>query len=136
LFRKTVSSLILFGVCCTPVVALAQQHDDNHQNDNNYHQNDNHQNDNHQNGNNFHQNDNHQNDNRNGNHQNYVHHNEWKHGYHMPQQDWNRGQRVDYRTYHLSAPPRGYEWREVDGNYVMAAVTTGVIASVIAASAR
>ena len=27
------------------------------------------------------------------------------------------------------------EWREVDGNYVMAAVATGIIASVVAASA-
>jgi Ni/Co efflux regulator RcnB len=69
-------------------------------------------------------------------HQQYVRHDEWKKGYHMNAQDWNRGERVeDYRTYHLSAPPRGYEWREVDGNYVLAAVTTGIIASVIAASA-
>lgn len=65
----------------------------------------------------------------------YVHHNEWRKGYHMRQDDWGRGQRVDYRTYHLSAPRRGYEWREVDGNYVMAAVATGIIASVVAASA-
>jgi Ni/Co efflux regulator RcnB len=65
----------------------------------------------------------------------YVRHNEWKKGASMNHGDWNRGERVDYRHYHLNAPPRGYEWREVDGNYVMAAVATGVIASVIAASA-
>lgn len=70
-------------------------------------------------------------DNRGG----YVQHKEWKRGYHMNRNDWSRGQRVDYRRYHLNAPPRGYEWRQVDGNYVMAAVATGVIASVIAASA-
>lgn len=66
--------------------------------------------------------------------QHYVHHAEWKKGYHMNRNDWNRGQRVDYRTYHLRQPPAGYEWREVDGNYVLAAVATGVIASVVAAS--
>ena len=100
MLKKTVSSLILLGVCCTPLIALAQpdDHPDAH-------------------------------------HQQYVRHDEWKKGYHMRSEDWSRGERVeDYRTYHLSAPPRGYEWREVDGNYVLAAVTTGIIASVVAAS--
>jgi Ni/Co efflux regulator RcnB len=64
----------------------------------------------------------------------YVRHDEWKKGYKLPPADWARGQRIDYRTYHLSAPPRGYEWRAVDGNYVLAAVATGVIASTIVAS--
>ncbi len=66
----------------------------------------------------------------------YVQHREWKRGYRMQRGDWSRGERIDYRRFrHLHAPPRGYEWREVDGNFVMAAVATGVIASVIAASA-
>jgi len=65
----------------------------------------------------------------------YVHHDEWRKGAHMNHDDWNRGEQVDYRHYHLHAPPRGYQWREVDGNYVLAAVATGVIASVIVASA-
>ncbi len=64
----------------------------------------------------------------------YVRHDEWKKGYKMAPGDWARGQRIDYRTYHLSAPPRGYEWRAVDGNYVLAAVATGVVASAIVAS--
>ncbi len=64
----------------------------------------------------------------------FVRHNEWKKGYRMPQNDWARGQRIDYRTYHLNAPPRGYEWRSVDGNYVLGAVATGIIASAIVAS--
>ena len=68
------------------------------------------------------------------NHQ-YVQHTEWKKGARMNHDDWNRGEKVDYQHNHLSAPPRGYEWREVDGNYVMAAIATGVIASVVAASA-
>jgi Ni/Co efflux regulator RcnB len=64
----------------------------------------------------------------------YVKHQEWKRGYHMRQEDWNRGERVDYHTYHLHRPPNGYEWRLVDGNYVMAAVATGVISSIVLAS--
>lgn len=101
MLKKTVTSLILLGLCGTPLMALAQ-HDDYHD----------------------------------AHHQQYVHHDEWKKGYHMRSDDWKRGERVDdYRTYHLSSPPRGYEWREVDGNYVLAAVATGVIASVIVASA-
>ncbi len=67
-------------------------------------------------------------------HGNYVRHTEWRKGYHMRQEDWSRGERIDYRRYHLNAPPRGYEWRQVDGNYVLAAVATGVIASAIVAS--
>lgn len=63
----------------------------------------------------------------------YVHHDEWKKGAKIHQEDWRRGERVDYRAHHLRKPPRGYEWREVDGNYVLAAVATGVIASVVAA---
>ncbi len=65
----------------------------------------------------------------------YVRHNEWKKGSRINKDDWGRGEQVDYRQHHLKAPPRGYEWRQVDGNYVMAAVATGVIASVLAASA-
>lgn len=68
-------------------------------------------------------------------HDSYVRHDEWKKGYHMRDEDWRRGQPIDYRTYHLRKPPRGYEWREVDGNYVLAAVATGIIASAIVAAA-
>jgi Ni/Co efflux regulator RcnB len=65
---------------------------------------------------------------------NYVRHNDWRHGGHIAHNDWNRGQRVDYRHYHLRQPPHGYEWRQVDGNFVLAAAATGLIASVVAAS--
>jgi Ni/Co efflux regulator RcnB len=68
-------------------------------------------------------------------HQAYVRHDEWHKGAKISHDDWQRGEVVDYKTYHLKAPPRGYEWREVDGNYVLAAVATGVIASAIVASA-
>jgi len=67
-------------------------------------------------------------------HGHYVRHDEWKKGAHISHDDWNRGEQVDYRHYHLQAPPRGYEWRQVDGNYVLAAAATGVIATAIVAS--
>ena len=59
---------------------------------------------------------------------------DWRQGGHIERTDWNRGQRVDYRHYHLRTPPRGYEWRQVDGNFVLAAAATGLIASIMLAS--
>jgi Ni/Co efflux regulator RcnB len=63
------------------------------------------------------------------------------------QHHWARGQRlpttyyrdsshyVDYRSHHLRAPPRGYRWVQTDdNNFAMVAVTTGLIASIIAAN--
>jgi Ni/Co efflux regulator RcnB len=58
-----------------------------------------------------------------------------QHSYHngdrIGQNDWNNSAPVDYRSHHLNRPPRGYEWREHNGQYVLAAVATGVIMSVI-----
>lgn len=45
----------------------------------------------------------------------------------------DRGQRVDYRRYHLRKPRRGQEWRQVDDRYVLVAVATGAILSVVLA---
>jgi Ni/Co efflux regulator RcnB len=39
----------------------------------------------------------------------YKQHNEWK-----------TGDKVDYKQNHLRRPPAGNEWRQIDGNYVMA----------------
>ena len=61
-------------------------------------------------------------------------HRNWRKGERFDRNDWNRYERVDYRRYKLRQPPRGYEWRRVDNNYVLAAVATGVIASVILAN--
>lgn len=99
-------ALCTLAMTLTGGMAFAQDHDDRPQE-----QRDNHQRDNHH----------------------YVRHDEWKKGAHMNHDDWNRGERVDYRHYRLQEPPRGYEWREVDGNYVMAAPNTGVIESVVVA---
>ena len=61
----------------------------------------------------------------------YVEHKEWKRGSHIRHEDWDRGEKVDYRQNHLSAPPRGYEWRMVDGNYVLANSSSFQINTVI-----
>lgn len=59
---------------------------------------------------------------------------------------WQRGQRLDaryrgngyyvsdYRRHGLRAPPRGYRWQRVNDSYILAAVATGLIASVIIAN--
>ena len=67
------------------------------------------------------------NDNRGSNHH-------WQRGQRMGYNDWNSSSQVDWRQHHLRQPPRGYEWRERNGQYVLAAITTGLIFSIIANS--
>ena len=83
-----------------------------------------------------HDNDRHDNDrfDNNGRHDNGQHRG-WYKGGRIERSDWNRGQRVnDYRRYHLQRPPRGYEWRRVDNNYVLAAAATGLIMGLVLAN--
>jgi Ni/Co efflux regulator RcnB len=103
-------------------------------------------------GNNHGQDDNYGQDNNRGrgNHQAYRHDNgrhlgwardrgnqyRWSRGERMGYNDWNSAQRVDYRRYHLNAPPRGYEWRRQDNSFILAAIATGLIASIILSSGR
>jgi Ni/Co efflux regulator RcnB len=68
-------------------------------------------------------------DNQGANHQ-------WRRGQRIGYNDWSGAQTVDYRAHHLRAPPRGYEWRESNGQYVMAAVAGGLIASIIMSNGR
>jgi Ni/Co efflux regulator RcnB len=60
----------------------------------------------------------------------YVKHDDWKKGSHMNHDDWARGAQVDWHAHHLRRPPSGYEWREIDGNYVLAS-SDGVISTVV-----
>lgn len=65
-------------------------------------------------------------------------------GFPQPHAEWRRGGRVppeyrgrnyvvnDYRAYRLQPPPRGYQWVGVGGDYVLAAIATGLIAQIIA----
>lgn len=64
------------------------------------------------------------------------HHNQWRRGQQMGYNDWRNAQRVDYRRYHLRQPPRGYEWRRNNDRYILAAVASGMIISVILISGR
>ena len=59
----------------------------------------------------------------------YKQHQEWKSGSKIQNEDWNRGDKVDYRQNHLRRPPARHEWRQIDGNYVLAN-RDGVIVSV------
>ena len=40
----------------------------------------------------------------------------------------------DWRGHRLSAPPRGYHWVQTGSDYVLVAITTGVIASLLLAN--
>ncbi|MFT4067722.1 RcnB family protein [Paraburkholderia sp.] len=66
----------------------------------------------------------------------------------VPHHDWHPGEPVppsyrgphyvvdDWRAYELQPPPAGYQWLRVNGDFVLAAVTTGVITSILAAPHR
>lgn len=56
---------------------------------------------------------------------------QWQRGERMGYNDWDGAQPIDYRRHHLCQPPRGHQWRESNGRYVMAAVATGLIASIM-----
>jgi len=61
---------------------------------------------------------------------------QWRRGQQMGYNDWNSYHRVDYRQNHLRRPPRGYEWRRNGDQFVLGAIATGVIASIILNSGR
>ncbi len=60
-----------------------------------------------------------------------------------PAHAWHKGDRLptnyrsnqyvvsDWKARHLRQPPRGYHWVNVNGDYVLAAVATGVIADLL-----
>ena len=60
-----------------------------------------------------------------------------------PDHNWYRGSRLppeyrtrqyvvdDWRAHRLSAPPRGYQWVQSGGDYLLVAIATGVIASIL-----
>ena len=57
---------------------------------------------------------------------------EFRRGGYIPRDFRNRQYVVnDYRAYHLSPPPRGQQWVQVGGDYVLIAVATGLIANII-----
>ncbi len=61
-----------------------------------------------------------------------VPHNDWHKGERLPAEYRDRNYVVDnWHEHGLQAPPRGYQWVGVNGDYVLAAIATGVIANVL-----
>jgi Ni/Co efflux regulator RcnB len=57
---------------------------------------------------------------------------EFRRGGYIPYEYRSRQYYVnDWRGHHLSAPPRGYQWVQVGGDYVLIALATGIIANLI-----
>jgi Ni/Co efflux regulator RcnB len=60
-----------------------------------------------------------------------------------PSHNWHKGDSLpadyrgkqyevsDWQSHHLRQPPSGYHWVNVNGDYVLAAVATGVIADML-----
>jgi Ni/Co efflux regulator RcnB len=60
-----------------------------------------------------------------------------------PAHNWHKGDRIpenyrdnryvvnDWQSHHLRQPPAGYHWVNVNGDYVLAAIATGVIADML-----
>ena len=121
IFRKTIGMAAALAMLAGPAMAQQgpPQHDQNHDQNNHGPQNQQHQQpphppEQHQANNQPHG---------NGN---------WHQGDH-----YNGGrQTVDWRQHHLHEPPSGYEWVQSGNQFVMIAVTTGIIASIIAGSAQ
>lgn len=57
----------------------------------------------------------------------------------QPHREWHKGDRLpgefrdrqyvveDWRGYHLSAPPRGYQWVGVGGDYLLVQIGSGIV---------
>lgn len=66
-----------------------------------------------------------------------------------PHLDWKKGDRVprdyrsnskhyvsDWKRHDLPAPPRGHRWLKINGDYVLVAIATGIIGSIVVANSR
>lgn len=57
---------------------------------------------------------------------------EFRRGGHIPREFRNRQYVInDYRAYHLNPPPRGHQWVQVGADYVLIAIATGLIVSIL-----
>ena len=125
-FLTTTAMAVLAGSLAFGTAAQAQgwrDHGNNGRHERSYHERGNHDRGHRDNG--------HYGNRDNGYHNGWRERSEWRRGGYVSRYDWDRGHRVDYRRYHLRQPPYGYEWRETNGNYVLAAVASGLIASII-----
>lgn len=60
----------------------------------------------------------------------------WRKGERMGYNDWYYAPRVDYQQHRLRRPPYGYQWRRYEDRYVLVAISTGLILSVILSAGR
>jgi len=61
----------------------------------------------------------------------------WRKGERFNQRNARYYRQIDYRKYRgLRAPPRGYRWVRSDNDAVLVAISSGIIASVIANAIR
>jgi Ni/Co efflux regulator RcnB len=139
MFKKLLIPALIVASISSVAVAQDRGHDDNNRggaqygNDsrgNDHRGNDNRGNDNHGNDHGNRGNDNHggpmaQNRGAGPNH-------DMRKGGRLPSQYRNRQYVVnDWRGHHLNAPPRGYQWVQAGGDYVLVAAATGLIASIL-----
>ncbi|MDE1995808.1 MAG: RcnB family protein [Rhizobiaceae bacterium] len=54
----------------------------------------------------------------------------WVTGRRLSASDRHRARTVDYRRYHLSAPPHGYHWVRMGDNFLLVGITSGLISKV------
>lgn len=57
---------------------------------------------------------------------------QWSKGRPLPPQ-YRRNVVRDYHRYHLSPPPRGYQWVRVNNEYVLIGIASGIISSILMA---
>lgn len=142
--KHLIISTLSAALLSVTATGFAQDRDHRGDRDNQYSQRDNDRRDDHRNDNrgdnrgNDHRNDNRGNDHRNDNRGEARH---WDGA--GPSHDLRRGNRLpnnyrnrqyvvdDWRGHHLRQPPRGYHWVQTGGDYVLAAIATGVIADLI-----
>lgn len=55
----------------------------------------------------------------------------WGRGGRLPASYWRGRPWIDWRVHHLWAPPYGYQWVYVDGDYVLLAIASGLIADIV-----
>jgi Ni/Co efflux regulator RcnB len=56
----------------------------------------------------------------------------WARGERLPANYRVRTYYVDYRSHHLRRPPHGYQWVRVNNDYMLVALTSGLISQIIA----
>lgn len=61
----------------------------------------------------------------------YEAHRNWNRGQKLPAAYRNKAYVVDYRTYHLKQPPRGYQWVRADNNVYLVQQSNGLIAQIV-----